>query len=112
MDYQHWKDMTFPNVRAYNMLAVEMTEDLVTQLAKSGGRIHKSIPVNYVFGAIATSADGSKFLKITTEDLRNDPDWFDKVSIQELNYDRTPANDTPHICSWDKIGEEASKYLA
>lgn len=111
MDYQHWKDTAFPNVRAYNMLAVEMTEDLVMQLSKSGSKIHKSLPVNYVFGAIASSGDGSKFLQITTDDLRENPDWFDNVYLREMNSDRTLSNKEPHICSWDAIGEEAAKYL-
>ena len=111
MNYQTWKDMTFANVLEYNMLAVEMTEDLVAQLSSKGGRIHRSLPVNYKFGAIIMSADGAKFLQVNTDDLREGSAWFNNVKLYEMTDRRVPEGEEPHICSWDKIGEEAAKYL-
>ena len=112
MDYSQWKGLSFANVLEYNMLAIEMTEDAVVQLSAKGNRIHKSIPQNYVFGMIATSADGQKFVQICTDDLRDGDSWFDNVKIYEMTPDRVLVEKEPHICSWDKLGEEVAKYLA
>ena len=112
MDSRKWQGVSFANVLEFNMMAAEMTEDLAAQLSKEGNRIHKSIPTNYAFGAIATSADGSKFLRITTGDLRESDDWLDAVELCEMTANREPKDDAVHICSWDEIGTEAAKYLA
>lgn len=111
MNYEGWKNLSFANVLEYNMLAVDMTEDAAAQLSAEGAKIHRSIPVNYKFGIIATSADESKFLKITTEDLRDNDSWFDKVTLQQLAEDRMTAEGDPEFCSWSELGERAAKYL-
>jgi len=112
MDYNKWKNATFANVLEYNMVAAEMTEDLAVQLSEKGNKIHKSLPVNYAFGAVAASADGKKYLQITTDDLRLNSNWFDEVKLCEMTEDRLLKDTEPFVCSWDKIGLEAAKYLS
>ena len=111
MDYQRWKGVSFANVLEYNMVAAEMTEDLAVQLSAQGNKIHRSLPANYKFGAIAVSADGTKFVQITTNDLRDNSEWFDTVVLNEMTTGRELVDGATHICSWNNLGLEAEKYL-
>ena len=111
MDYTRWQGLSFANVLEYNMLAVEMTEDLAVQLAEAGNKLARSLPANYQFAALVTNADSKKYLQVQTDDLRKNPDWFQNVKLYEVGTDQKPTDKDPIVVSWDAIGETAKQYL-
>ena len=111
MDYTRWQGLSFANVLEYNMLAVEMTEDLAVQLAEAGNKIARSLPANYTFAALVTNANSKKYLQVQTDDLRKNPEWFSNVKLYEVGEDQKPLAKDPVVVSWDAIGEAVKQFL-
>ena len=110
MGYEKWIGCAW-TVEDNQAFQDEMTEELRAMLEAKGLQLVKSLPNMYCLGAVAATADGRKFLHITTPDVREDEEWFKNIRLRRMSSERDWKGDAFHYCTWDEIGESAVTYM-
>ena len=111
MDYQKWLDCTWSDPKEYKDFEAQMMEDAQAQLEAQGLKVVKTLPNQYLFGIVAGTADGRKWLHITISDVREGDAWFKNVKLRRMSSERDWKGDEFHYCAWDELGAAVLKYM-
>ena len=110
MDYQKWLDCAW-DADSWKTFQDEMFADLEAQLAAEGLKLVKRLPNNYAFGAVAATADETKWLHVTISDVRESKDWYENVKLRRMSSERDWKGEEFHFCTWPEVGAAVLKYM-
>lgn len=110
MDMTKWESCAW-TPEAWDAAQAELTADVEAQLAANGLKVVKTLPNMFTLGVVAANAENTKWIHITTADVRTAADWAANVKLRRMSSERDWKGDAFHFVPWVEIGEGAAKYM-
>ncbi len=85
--------------------------DTKQQLVDAGLVFLKYLPNMFKFACVVTNADNTKWIHVTTADVREGAEWMDKVSLRRMSSERDWKGDAFHYCELERLGEACAEYM-
>lgn len=96
---------------AWEEVQTTLQTDLEEQLEAQGLKLVKVLPNRYTFGAVIANADNTKWMHVTTPDVRDTPGWLDQVRLRRMSSERDWKGDAFHYTPWSEVGAAAVTYF-
>ena len=85
--------------------------DMKRQLAEHGLVFVKYLPNMFRFSAVVGNGDNTKWIHVTTDDVRQGPEWMDAIRLRRMSSERDWKGDAYHYCVLERLGEACREYM-
>ena len=85
--------------------------DMKRQLAEHGLVFVKYLPNMFRFSAVVGNADNTKWIHVSTDDVRQGPEWMDTIRLRRMSSERDWKGDAYHYCVLERLGEACEEYM-
>ena len=95
----------------WDAVEAELVADLREQLDAVGLALVKILPNRYLFSAVVSNAENTKWINVTTGDVRTRVEWPRAVRLRRMSSERDWKGDEFHYAPWVEVGDACVEYL-